>query len=151
MFDPVPRSHMFMIDARRMSGSGCCSSTQRHEEARINRIARNYWNVNLQRRVGRITPNILRDNYRHEPEFGNLIALHDEALDQWLSYARDNFSRQSSHELITEFERILAQYYHDVRAITNVIQARRHPVINRNNEQAMAMADLNNTEQRVEQ
>ena len=50
------------------------------------------------------------------------------------------FSRQSSHELIIEFEQILAQYYHDVRAITNVIQARRHPVINRNNEQAMAMA-----------
>ena len=32
MFDPVPRSHMFMIDARRMSGSGCCSSTQRAQE-----------------------------------------------------------------------------------------------------------------------
>ena len=33
MFDPVPRSHMFMIDARRMSGSGSGSSVARSSVA----------------------------------------------------------------------------------------------------------------------
>ena len=36
MFDPVPRSHMFMIDARRMSGSGSGSSVARGVPIRAN-------------------------------------------------------------------------------------------------------------------
>jgi hypothetical protein len=154
MFDPIPRSHMFMIDARRMSGSGCCVSTHRTGAEHTNRIAEDYWNRELHQRFRRISPAVLRWNYGREPEIGNLIALHDNALNEWRNYLRVNFSRQTSEELTREFERILAQYHRDVRVITNAIWARRQPVVNRNNNNdavAQRMANMNNIEQMVEQ
>ena len=161
MYDPVPRSHMFMIDARRLSGSGCCSSTQRVQEPvaplvqqrdrRIINDARNPWNQLMRARYLRVTPGRLRQNYHNDPELNDLLALYNEALGRWLQFANHNHNRLPFHEIEAELERIATQYYNDVRAITNVIQARRHPVINRNNEQAIAMANVINTEQRIEQ
>ena len=93
----------------------------------------------------------IETEYQNDPELNDLLALYNEALGQWLQFANHNHNRLPFHEIEAELERIATQYYNDVRVITNVIQARRHPVINRNNEQAIAMADANNIEQRTEQ
>ena len=158
MYDPVPRSHMFMIDARRLSGSGCCSSTQRVQEPLVHQRdrrrtndPRDVWNQLMRARYLRVMPGRLRQNYQNDPELNDLLALYNEALGRWLQFANHNHNRLPFHEIEAELERIATQYYNDVRAITNVIQARRHPVINRNNEQAIDMANIFNTEQRIEQ
>ena len=101
MFDPVPRSHMFMIDARRMSGSGCCSSTQRAQEPVIVRqrqlirqpdiytAADRFWNSRINRNYPHLTRLYLR-TYHSSPDYRTKYKLREQQCKNGIKYIGSN-------------------------------------------------------------
>jgi len=108
MYDPVPRSHMFMIDARRLSGSGCCSSRPQDDNIDpIRRGAINLWNQNLaeQPEYQRVMPATLRRLYGNYHQIQQLEQLHADALNVWIRY----------------YERYILTGNNNIRELSNVL------------------------------
>ena len=125
MFDPVPRSHMFMIDARRMSGGGSGSSVARGVPIRANNplivegIDPEFGQIR-----DRATP-LFRD--RFNSKFPNTLQYIDNPatdVQQSLKYAYDRyldefvqfcFTNRRNHNLDTMLEAKLYQIFENLR------------------------------------
>jgi hypothetical protein len=113
MYDPVPRSHMFMIDARRMSGSGCCSSTQRAQEPpRQLRPEQDpttnadlFWYTYISRHY----PNLMRirlRSYRNHSYFPNILQAERRAVHEWHQIYRERAGTWTDAAMNAEIDRI---------------------------------------------
>ena len=163
MFDPVPRSHMFMIDARRLSGSGCCSSTQRVAEPTVSNEdlrsqAMQYWRSHT---IGISGLNIhrLRARYEHEPELETIEDMYYQDRDNWVAMYRANYRRWTPDDVNTRLANLLRDLEGDILDQTNIIENRRHinrggigaPLIVPARQSRIDMANLYGSDVRVEE
>ena len=132
MFDPVPRSHMFMIDARRMSGSGCCSSTQRAQEPVIARprqliqqpdiytSADRFWNSRINRNYPHLARLYLR-TYHRSPYYQTIIQAHRAAVQEWYQIYRERHGSLTNEAINAEIDRIAQQLERTISNFTSGI------------------------------
>jgi len=132
MFDPVPRSHMFMIDARRMSGSGCCSSTQRAQEPVIVRqrqlirqpdiytAADRFWNSRINRNYPHLTRLYLR-TYHSSPDYRTIIQAQRAAVQEWYQIYREQHGSLTEEAMNAEIDRIAQQLERTISTFTSGI------------------------------
>lgn len=118
MYDPVPRSHMFMIDARRLSGSGCCSSTQRVQEPVAplvqqqqqqqdpNDVANYFWNLYIQRHYPQLMRARIRSVHSGSPYYNNMITAERGATHEWQRIYRQRQGTWTDENMDAEIERI---------------------------------------------
>ena len=115
MYDPVPRSHMFMIDARRLSGSGCCSSTQRVQEPVAplvqqqqdpNDVANYFWNLYIQRHYPQLMRARIRSVHSGSPYYNNMIMAERGATHEWQRIYRQRQGTWTDENMDSEIERI---------------------------------------------